>query len=179
MSPQLQKLVEIVWTDIHENCLKKITNRIANGTEKVRYNPQLETRVKSDTSRAGLGVLEQLTLYCRKPTLFTSRFLNSREKRYSVNETELLGVVWSNEYFKIYVRGKQFKFYTKKHNYQYQNKTVSHKSYNSCLARWADTSLQLNTCQGPKCASLITFLDTQTKELIKNLASKLNSLSQN
>ena len=47
-----------------------------------------------------------------KPIAFASRFLNSCEKRYSVNELELSGVVWSTEYFKNYLYGKHFKVIT-------------------------------------------------------------------
>ena len=47
------------------------------------------------------------------PTVaFASRFLNSNEKRYSFNEIELLGVVWSVQYFKFYLFGKSFTIIT-------------------------------------------------------------------
>ena len=69
--------------------------------ENSHCNPQLQTRVKCDASRSGLGAaLEQLTVDGWKPIAFSSRFLNSCEERYSVNELEFLGVVWSIEYFK-------------------------------------------------------------------------------
>ena len=56
--------------------------------------------------------LEQLTVDGWIPITFTSRFLNSCGKRYSVNELELLGVVCSVEYFKKYNLGKQIKVIT-------------------------------------------------------------------
>ena len=37
-----------------------------------------------------------------------SRFLNSLEEKYSVNELELLGVVWAIENYKYYLYGKHF-----------------------------------------------------------------------
>ena len=73
---------------------------------------------------------------------FASRFLNSSEERYSINELELLGVVWSIEYFKNYLYGKEFTVITdhrallsilKEHR--------SNKSYNSRLSRWVDRLL--------------------------------------
>ena len=77
-------------------------NRIANASENSHYNPQLKTRVKYGASRSGLGAaLEQLTADGWKLVGLTSRFLNSSEERYSVNESELLGVVWSIEFSKI------------------------------------------------------------------------------
>ena len=39
---------------------------------------------------------------------YASRFLNSLEGKYSVNELELLGVVWAIEHFKYYLYGKHF-----------------------------------------------------------------------
>ena len=39
---------------------------------------------------------------------YASRFLNSLEEKYSVNELELLGVVWAIEHFKYYLYGKHF-----------------------------------------------------------------------
>ena len=86
-----------------------LKTRIANHTENIHYNPQLETRIKCDASRSGLGAaLEQLTVDGWKPISFASRCLNSSEERYSINELELLGVVWSIEYF----YGKKFTIIT-------------------------------------------------------------------
>ena len=95
LRPLLKKSSKFIWTAEHENSFSEIKNRIANATANSHYNPQLETRVKCDATRSGLGTaLEQLTLDGWKPIAFTSRFLNSCEERYSVNELELLGVVW-------------------------------------------------------------------------------------
>ena len=94
---------------MHENCFIEVTNRIANATENSHYNPQLETLVRCDASHSGLGAaLEQLTVDEWKPIAFTSRFLISFEERYSINELELLGVVWCIECFKNYLCGKHF-----------------------------------------------------------------------
>ena len=100
LRPLLRKSSIFILTAEHENCLKEIKTRIANATEYSHCNWQLETRVKCEASRSGLGAaLEQLTVDGWKPIAFASRFLNSCEESYSVNELELLGVVWSTEYF--------------------------------------------------------------------------------
>ena len=74
-----------------------------------------------------------------------SRFLNSTEERYSVNELELLGIVCSVDYFKYYLYGKNFPVVTdhrallsilKEHR--------SNKSYNNRLSRWIDRLLPYN-----------------------------------
>ena len=88
------------WTEhtVHFNAIK---TRIANHTENTHYMRQVKTRIKCDASSSGLGsALEQLTVNGWKPVSFASRFLNSNEKRYSINQLELLGVVWSREFFK-------------------------------------------------------------------------------
>ena len=71
--------------------------------------------------------------------------MNSNEERYSINELELLVVVWSVEYFKYYFSGKLFTIITdhrallsitKEHR--------SSKSYNNSLTRWVDQFLTFN-----------------------------------
>ena len=101
LRPLLKKTSNFICTEEQENCFIEIKNRIANATANSHYNRQIETRVKCDASRSGHGAaLEQLTFDGWKPIAFTSRFLNPCEERYSVDELELLGVVWSIEYFK-------------------------------------------------------------------------------
>ena len=113
LRPLLKKSSKFLWTAEHETCFTEIKNRIANATANSHYKPQLETRVKCDASRSGLGAaLEQLTVDGWKPIAFASWFLNSCEERYSVNELERLGIVWSIEYFKNYLYGKHFKVIT-------------------------------------------------------------------
>ena len=86
-----------------------IKEKIAETTEKKHFNPDLETRIKCDASRKGLGcALEQRTPNGWHTLAFASRFLNSVEDRYSINELGLLGVVWSVEHFKYYLYGKPF-----------------------------------------------------------------------
>ena len=107
--PLRRKSTKHIWTDEHTRHFSAIKTQIANHTENIHYNPQLETRIKCDASRSGLrAALEQLTVDGWKSILFASRLLNSNEERYSNNELELLGVVWSIEYFKNYLYGKEF-----------------------------------------------------------------------
>ena len=73
------------------------------------YNPHLKTLIKCDASRAGLGAaVEQLSPSGWHTVAFAPRFLNSIEERYRIYQLELLGVVWSEEYFKYYLFGKSF-----------------------------------------------------------------------
>ena len=109
LRPLLKKSVKFIWTDEHTKHFNLIKEKIANSTENSHYNPNLDVRVKCDASRSGLGAaLEQNTPDGWKAIAFASRFLNSTEERYSVNELELLGIVWSIDYFKYYLYGKKF-----------------------------------------------------------------------
>ena len=143
LRPLLKKNEKFLWTDYHQTHFEHIKTVIANATENTHFNPTLETRIKCDASRQGLGAaLEQLDCEGWKTVAFASRFLNSNEERYSINELELLGVVWAIEYFKYYLFGKTFTVLTDhrallsvlKHN-------RSNKSYNSRLTRWIDRLL--------------------------------------
>ena len=146
LRPLLKKSVKFVWTDEHTKHFNLIKEKIANSTENSHYNPKLDVRVKCDASRSGLGAaLEQNTSDGWKPIAFASRFLNSTEERYSVNELELLGIVWSIDYFKYYLYRKNFTVVTdhraplsllKEHR--------SNKSNNSRLSRWIDRLLPYN-----------------------------------
>ena len=103
----------------------------------------METRIKCDASRAGLGAaLEQRSPTGWHTVAFASRFLNSNEERYSINELELLGVEWSVEYFKYYLFGKSFTIITDHRALlSIMKEHRSNKSYNSRLTRWIDRLL--------------------------------------
>ena len=76
---------------------------------------------------------------------FASRFLNSVEDRYSFNELELLGEIWSTEHFKDYLYGKPFTVITDHRALLYLMKEKrANKSYNSRLTRWVDRLLHFD-----------------------------------
>ena len=101
LGPLLKMNTNFVWNVELETHFQSIKNKVANATENTHYNPHLETRVKCDASRAGLGAaLEQRSTTGWHTVAFASRFKNSNEDRYRINGLELLGVVWSVEYFK-------------------------------------------------------------------------------
>ena len=104
----LNENTKIIWNNELETPFLHIKNQVGNATDNTRFNPHLETRIKCDGSRAGLGAaVEQ-----RSPTgwhtfAFASQFINTNE-RYSVNDFELIGVLWSVKYFKKHFVGKSF-----------------------------------------------------------------------
>ena len=146
LRPLLKKSVKFFWTEEHTKHFNLIKEKIANSTENSHYNQKFDVRVKCDAYRSGLETaLEQNTSDGWKAIAFASGFLNSTEERYSVNELELLGIVWSIDYFKYYLYGKNFTVVTdhrallsilKEHR--------SNKSYKSRLSRWIDRLLPDN-----------------------------------
>ena len=46
---------EIFWTDEYKKLFQNIREKIAKSTENTHFNPNLETRIKWDTSRKGFG----------------------------------------------------------------------------------------------------------------------------
>ena len=104
LRPLLRKNTKIIFTDQHEKQFTLIKEKIAETTKIKHFNPDLETRIKCDASRKSLGcALEQRTPNGWHTVAFASRFSNSVEDRYSINELELLGVVCSVEHFKYYL----------------------------------------------------------------------------
>ena len=86
--------------------------------------------------------LEQRTPNGWHTVAFASRFLNSVEDRYSINELELLGVVWSVEHFKYFLYGKPFTVITDHRALlSIMRANRSNKSYDSRLTRWVDRLL--------------------------------------
>ena len=173
LRPLLKKNTKFVWNTEHETHFQAIQNKVANATENLHYNPHLETRIKCDASRAGLGAaLEQRSPTGWHTVAFASRFLNSNEERYSVNELELLGVVWSVEYFKYYLFGKSFTIITDHRALlSIMKEHRSNKSYNGRLTRWIDRLLpfdfNIEHIPGAK-MGLVDYISRQPNQEVTN-----------
>ena len=91
-------------------------------------------------STSGLGAsLEQNSPEGWVAVVYASRFLNSLEEKYSVNELELLGVVWAITHFKCYLYGKHFTVITDQQALiSALNANERSKSSQSRLTRWID-----------------------------------------
>ena len=109
-SPASKKKIQ--WNEKHA-AFQNIKNAINNIVEQKHFNINNETRVKCDASKERLGAcLEQKEKNNWQPIAYASRFLNKNEQRYSINELELLAVVWSLEHFKYYLFGSHFTIQT-------------------------------------------------------------------
>ena len=76
-----------------------------------------------------------------KAISFASRFLNVLEIKYSVNELELLAVVWALEQFRNYVYGTKFVVITNYNALIKLLKTKGNKTFTSRLTRWVERLL--------------------------------------
>ena len=143
LRPLLKKNEKFLWTENHQTHFEHIKTTIANATENTHFNLTLETRVKCDASRQGLGAaLEQLDCEGWKTVASASRFLNNNEKRYSINELDLLGVVWAVKYFKFDLFEKNFTVLTDHRALLSVSKSHrSNKPYNSRLTPLIDRLL--------------------------------------
>ena len=153
-----------------------IKEQIAKTTEIKHFNPELETRIKCDASRKGQGcALEQRTPNGWHTVAFASRFLNSVEDRYSINELEILSVVWSVEHFKYYLYGKPFTVITDhRAHLSIMRENRSNKSYNSRLTRWVDRLLpfdfSIDHLSGSK-LGLVDFISREPQQKAVNIST--------
>ena len=138
----LKKDAEWNWTDEHEKAFENVNKvkRVANLTHFKRNKP---IRIICDASKQGLGaVLQQCEENEWKPISYASRFLTELEAKYSINELELLAVVWSVEHFKNYVYGVPFGIVSDHKALQSVLKSnKGNKTYSSRLTRWVDRLL--------------------------------------
>ena len=82
----------------HFKGLKMLVTEI---TQNKHFDQNIDTLVVCDAFTYELGAApEQNTKEGWVAIAYASRFLNSLEEKYSVNELELLGVVWAIEHFK-------------------------------------------------------------------------------
>ena len=128
------------WTPDMQSALTRLKNAAIQVTQNKFFDALADTRI---TSKEGLGaVLEQRQHCSWVPIAFTSRFLNAAETHYSINELELLAVVWSVEHFKNYVFGRHFTIRTDHRALLSALKSNrGNKTTFSRLARWVDRLL--------------------------------------
>ena len=141
----LQKDTKYVWTENHQSDFETIKNNIKNLTENNHYDIKRNTRVKTDASRSGLGaVLEQETCNGWETISYASRFLNKADEKCSINELQLLGVVWALEHFKNYLLGHHFIVQTDHRALLSILKERNSKIHQGRLTRWYDRLIPFN-----------------------------------
>ena len=103
----------------------------------VHFDPKKDNYVTADACKTGLeATLWQKEGEIFKPVAFASRFLTDCEKKYAINELELLGTLWALKFFKYYVYGKKVNLLTNHQALQPLLKTNrAHKQYSAMLTR--------------------------------------------
>ena len=139
----MQKNKPFKWSTVHTEAFEKIKKKICNTATNHHFDKKLNTRVKCDASQLGLGAsIEQDHRGNWKTVAFASRFSNIAELKYSTNELELLGLVWTLDHFKNYLLGNQFSILTDHKALIGALKDDKYtKTAQSSLTRWADKLL--------------------------------------
>ena len=134
---------KLEWNEEHTKSFQQIIKAITEINENKHFDTNRPTRVRCDASKEGLGAcLEQKYNNIWHPIAYASRFLNTNEQKYSINELELLSVVWSLEHFKYYLYGSGFILQTDHQALLTDLKdNRGNKTYQSRLTRWVDRLL--------------------------------------
>ena len=137
----LKKDNEWIWTEEHTAAFEKLKQKITEIPCLAHYNSDYRNIITTDASTKGLGA----TPWQEQPDGnlkligFASRFLSDTEKKYAINELELLAVVWGLEHFRLYVYGKPIKLLTDHQALEpLIKRNRSNKTYSAQLTRWLD-----------------------------------------
>ena len=104
----LKKQSKWIRTEEHTNAFNKLKEYITSIPCLARYNANNENILTPDASTKELGA----TLWQRqkdgslKPVGYASRFLSDTEKKYAINELELLAAVWGLEHIRLHIYGR-------------------------------------------------------------------------
>ncbi len=110
-----QKDIKFEFTDIHREAFEKLKKYLSSPPILAHYNPKLDTELRTDASRVGIGYrLVQLQSDTEKWHTVSngSRKLNTAEKNYPITELECLAVVVGLKKNRSYLLGLKFKIVT-------------------------------------------------------------------
>ena len=131
------------WNETHDKAYEEINKQVQKVPEVGHFKKSRKIRIICDASKAGLGaVLQQQEEIGWRPVHFASRFLTPLEEKYSINELELLAVVWAVEHFKNYLYGIKFQVVSDhKALATVLKSNKGNRTYSSRLTRWDDCLL--------------------------------------
>ena len=134
---QILKKNEWIWTPEHSEAFTQFKNKITEIPCLADYNCNLPNTITTDASTKGLGATPWQEQHNGelKPIAFASRFLSDTEKKYAINELELLAVVWGLEHFRLYIYGKPIKLLTDQALEPLIKRNRSNKTYRARLTR--------------------------------------------
>ena len=134
----LRKEEKLTWGVEQQSAFENLKEDMANNTVMKHYDTEAQTVLTTDASTKGLGAtLWQVDENGRRAVAFASRFLCKGEKRYAINELELLAVKWAVDHFKFYLLGRKFRVETDhKALVSVLGRQRINKEYSSRLTRW-------------------------------------------
>ena len=143
----LKKDTEWVWTEEHTRAFENLKQKITEIPCLAHYNSDYPNVITTDSSTKGLGgtLWQEQPDGKLKPIGFASRLLSDTEKKYAINELELLAVVWGLEHFRLYIYGKPIKLLTDHQALEpLIKRNRSNKTYSARLTRWLDRLAHFN-----------------------------------
>ena len=146
LRPLLCKDNEQNWDKEQGEAFKQIKDAIKKKTEIKHPQREVPTRIICYASKEGLGaVLQQKQNTEGETTHYASRFLTEFETNYSINELDLLAVVWAKGIFRNFVYGTEFGVISdRKELASIIKGNRSNKTFSSSLTRltrWVDRLL--------------------------------------
>ena len=140
MRKLLEKNVEWDWTPEIDEDFKNLKREITEAPCLAHFDPKRDNYITADACNTGLGAtLWQKEGELFRPVAFASKFLTDCEKKYAINELELLGALWGLEYFRYFVYGKRVKLLSDHQALQpLLKKNRAHKQNSARLTRWLD-----------------------------------------
>ena len=102
---------------------------------------------------------------------FAGRFLTDCERKYAINELELLGSLWELDYFRYYVYGKKVNLLTDHQALQpLLKRNRGHKQYSARLTQWLDRLSNFNVNVQRTAGKNIPLTDYLSRHPIVNTA---------
>ena len=136
---------EVKWRFEKEEkrAFDKLKKALASSAVLTPYNPNLEVKIDTDSSKTGLGAVISHIMPdgSERPIEFASRTLNNAERNYSQIEKEALSLVWGVKRFHKFVYGRKFKLVSDHKPLIYilkENKSIPEMGA-SRIVRWAIT----------------------------------------
>ena len=140
MRKLLKKDVKWEWTKEINDDFEQLKQEITKTPCLAHFDPKKDNFITTDACSTGLeATLLQKENETLSPVALAIRFLTECERKYAINELELLGVLWGLENFRYYVYGKKVNLLTDHQALQpLLKRNRAHKQYSARLTRWLD-----------------------------------------
>lgn len=171
-----KKDIKFDWNNNCQDAFEKLKTALITPPVLAFPRFDLDFILSTDASKVSCsGILANRDGRDERPIQYFSRSLNDAQTRYSAIELELLAIIWSVEWFRVYLYGRKFYIYTdhKPLIYLFNNKNM-----NCRLHRWRLTLMEYNfevihregkANVGPDALSRIKLDNTDTETPLKTI----------